>query len=162
MPFVYKKMESEEEILGKAYVHWKSWQETYPGLVSASYLEALTLEKCEGIARRWPDNILVAKEGDRVVGFAGYGTCRDGDLDNAGEIFALYVLGEVQRQGIGTELTRRALDLLADHPVVALWVLDGNEKAIRFYEKTGFRFDGAEQTLRLGEPRTARRMLFAR
>ncbi|MBQ3638282.1 MAG: GNAT family N-acetyltransferase, partial [Clostridia bacterium] len=80
----------------------------------------------------------------------------------AGEIFALYVLGEVQRQGIGTELTRRALDLLADHPVVALWVLDGNEKAIRFYEKTGFRFDGAEQTLQLGEPRTARRMLFAR
>ena len=162
MPFVYKKMETEEEILGKAYVHWKSWQETYPGLVPTSYLEALTLEKCEGIARRWPDNILVAKEGDRVVGFAGYGTCRDGDLDNAGEIFALYVLGEVQRQGIGTELTRRALDLLADHPVAALWVLDGNEKAIRFYEKTGFRFDGAEQTLQLGEPRTARRMLFAR
>ena len=25
-----KKMESDEEIKGKAYVHWKSWQDAFP------------------------------------------------------------------------------------------------------------------------------------
>ncbi|MBE6658013.1 MAG: hypothetical protein E7604_06160 [Ruminococcaceae bacterium] len=58
---------------GKAYVHHQSWQETYKGLIDANYLASMTLEKCQSIARRFPDNILVAKDEDRVIGFAGYG-----------------------------------------------------------------------------------------
>ena len=27
-----KKMESDEEIKGKVYVHWKSWQDAYKGI----------------------------------------------------------------------------------------------------------------------------------
>ena len=33
-----KKMETDDEIKGKAYVHWKSWHEAYPGIVSQNYL----------------------------------------------------------------------------------------------------------------------------
>jgi hypothetical protein len=32
-----KKMESDEEIKGKAYVHWKSWQDAYKGTVNQSF-----------------------------------------------------------------------------------------------------------------------------
>ncbi len=39
-----KKMESDEEIKGKAYVHWKSWQVAYKGIVDQNYLDSLTLE----------------------------------------------------------------------------------------------------------------------
>ena len=46
--------------------------------------------------------------------------------------------------------------------MIALWVLDGNERAIRFYERYGFRFDGAEKTIRLGEERTVKRMILER
>ena len=95
-----KKMETEEETMGKAYVHWRSWHATYPGLVSPAYLNALTLEKCEEIARRWPDNILVAKDGVRVVGFVGYGESTE--EAGAGEIYALYVLG-ILRNGSRSE-----------------------------------------------------------
>ena len=35
-----KKMESDEEIKGKAYVHWKSWQDAYKGIVDQSYLDS--------------------------------------------------------------------------------------------------------------------------
>lgn len=35
-----KQMENEEEMNGKAYVHYKSWQETYTDLVDAEYLES--------------------------------------------------------------------------------------------------------------------------
>ena len=73
-----KPMETAAETEGKAYVHWKSWQEAYAGIVDPAYLSALTLEKCLTIARRFPDRILAAKDGDRVVGFAGYGPYRDG------------------------------------------------------------------------------------
>ena len=34
MNIILKKMETEEETRGKAYVHWKSWQEAYPGMVA--------------------------------------------------------------------------------------------------------------------------------
>ena len=34
MAIVIKPMETDAEIRGKAFVHWKCWQEVYPGLVS--------------------------------------------------------------------------------------------------------------------------------
>ena len=73
MDITIKPMETDEEIKGKAFVHWKCWQVTYPGLVSQAYLDAFTLEKSEERAFQWRDNILVAKDRDRVVGFVGYG-----------------------------------------------------------------------------------------
>ena len=30
---------TDEEIKGKAYVHWKSWHEAYVGIVSQEYLD---------------------------------------------------------------------------------------------------------------------------
>ena len=104
MDIVIKKMEAEDEIKGKAYVHWKAWQEAYRDIVDRQYLDGLTLEKCEGIAYRWPDNILVAKDGDSVVGFVGYGKARDDDLDNAGEVFAIYILAAYYGRGVGYAL----------------------------------------------------------
>lgn len=75
MDIVIKQMESDSEIRGKAYVHWKAWQESYTGLVDQDYLDNLTIEKCTDMAFRWPDNLLVAKENDKVIGFVGYGIC---------------------------------------------------------------------------------------
>ena len=74
---ILKPMESEEEIRGKAYVHWKSWQETYPGLVDADYLQRLTLETCEERAFRWTSDTWIAKMDGQVVGFACCGASRE-------------------------------------------------------------------------------------
>ena len=76
MKYVVKQMETPEEMDGKGYVHYKSWQETYGGLMEASYLEGVTLERCQAMARKWTDNILVAKDGDKVIGFADFGAYR--------------------------------------------------------------------------------------
>ncbi|MBR0199728.1 MAG: GNAT family N-acetyltransferase [Oscillospiraceae bacterium] len=144
MNIIIKAMETEAEIRGKAYVHWKSWQEAYPGLVSPAYLEKLSLEKCEEIAFRRPENTLVAKDGERVRGFVCYG---GGDDPDTGEIFALYVLAAYYGTGLGRRLMDAGLERLRDCPEVRLWVLQGNARAIRFYEKCGFRPDGAEKEL---------------
>ena len=144
MQIIIKKMETDDEVRGKAFVHWRSWHETYPGMVREAYLDALTPETVEERAFRWRDNLLVAKDGARVVGFAGYGESGDA-LPETGEVFALYVLPEYCGKGIGTALMDAALEKLKQYPRVCLWVLKENKKAIRFYEKCGFRPDGAEK-----------------
>lgn len=160
--YVIKKMESEDEINGKGYVHYKSWQETYAGLIDAGYLEGHTLDVCTAIAHRWPDNIIVAKDGERVVGFAGYGAYRDDTLPAHGEVFALYVLAEYHGRRIGYELMNAALEKLSAYRKIAVWVLKGNDRAIRFYERYGFRFDGTEADIMLGTPNKELRMIYER
>ena len=143
MPITIKPMETDEEIKGKAFVHWKCWQETYPGLVSQAYLDKFTLEKSEERAVQWRDNILVAKEGDRVIGFVGYGSSGP-DAPDTGEVFALYVLPEYHGTGVGRQLMDAALEKLAAYPHICLWAVKGNGRAVRFYEKYGFRLTGEE------------------
>ena len=138
-----KKMETDDEIRGKAYVHWKSWHEAYPGLVSDEYLEKLTLEKCEKMAYSWPDNLIVAKENGRVIGFVGYGD-RGDEAPDTGEIFALYVLSEYYGKGVGLRLIKAGLEQLKGYSRICLWVLKDNKRAIRFYQKCGFAADGEE------------------
>ena len=159
MNIIIKKMETEEEIRGKAYVHWKAWQEAYPGLIDQEYLDRLTLEVCEKTAYRWLDNILIDKDGEHVIGFAGYGPCRNDDLKNAGELFALYILKEYYGKGVSDQLMDAVLEELKKYPVTAVWVLKENKRAIRFYERRGFRKDGTIEALQLGAPVTEIRMI---
>jgi len=155
-------MQTADEIDGKGYVHYKSWQETYAGLINAEYLQKITEEKCKAIAREWTDNILVAKDGDKVIGFVGYGKYRDDTLADYGEVFAIYVLADYHGQKVGYELMNAAINKLFDYKKIAVWVLKGNERAIKFYERYGFRFDGTEQEIMLGTPNTELRMIYKR
>ena len=138
-----KKMETDDEIRGKAYVHWKSWHEAYPGLVSDEYLEKMTLEKCGKMAYSRPDNHIVAKENGRVIGFVSYGD-RGDEAPDTGEIFALYVLSEYYGKGVGFQLMKAGLKQLEGYARIGLWVLKDNKRAIRFYQKCGFAADGEE------------------
>ncbi len=162
MECTIQPMETQAEIEGKAYVHWKSWQEAYKGLIDQAYLDSMTLEKCTSIAFKWRDNILVAKDGDKVVGFAGYGEHGDSALPDTGEVFAVYILSEYYGKGVGCALMQQALQKLSQYERVALWVLKGNKRAIRFYEKCGFVFGGTEKTIMLGQENTDIRMILYR
>lgn len=162
MDLTVKPIQTPSEFEGKAYVHWRSCHEAYAGLVGQAYLDNLTLEKCTKMAYQWPDSILVAKDGEKVAGFAGYGACRDGDLPEAGEVVALYILSEYYGRQVGLALMRAALERLSEYRKISLWVLKGNARAIRFYEKCGFRFDGAEKPITLGKECTELRMVLVR
>ena len=145
MGIILKKMETDEEIMRKAYVHWKSWHEAYTGIVSQEYLDKLALEKCEKMAFSWPDNIIVAKENGNVIGFVCYGD-RGEEAPDVGEIFALYVLADYYGKGVGRKLMDVGLEQIKHFSQVRLWVLKENRRAIRFYEKCGFQPDGSEMT----------------
>lgn len=159
---IITQMKTEDEISGKAYVHYKAWHETYSGLIDSDYMKTVTLEKCNNIAHRWLDNIMVAKNSDRVIGFIGYGAYRDTTLPDYGEIYAIYVLEEYHHKKVGYALMNEAFNKLSGFKKIAVWVLKGNEKAIRFYKKYGFHFDGVEQEIMLGTANMESRMIYER
>lgn len=155
-------MVTDEDIDGKAYVHWKSWHETYSELVDMEYMKTITLEKCEKMAHRRTDNIIVAKDNDKVIGFVRYGVYREDTLPEYGEVYAIYVLRDYHDKKIGYALMNAVFEKLAEYKKIAVWVLKGNYRAIKFYERYGFCFDGTEKEIELGTPNTELRMTYTR
>lgn len=159
---ITEKMTCNEDIIGKAYVHYKSWQETYTGMVDRSYLDSMTPERYEEIAYRNTENIYVAKDDGKVIGFVKYGPYRGDDLDGYGEIQAIYVLAAYHGTTAGYELMNRAFEELSAYDRIAVWVLKDNSRAIRFYSRYGFTPDGKEEIITLGSEITEIRMIYDR
>ena len=151
MDLTIKQMETPEEIEGKSLVHWQTWREAYDDLLPAEFQETITLERCRLFSQKYLENTLIAMDGVKVVGFISYGNFRDETIQ-AGEIFALYVLKDYYGQGIAQKLVRAALTALDHFFEIFLWVLKDNKRAIAFYQKMGFTFDGQEKMLELGKP----------
>ena len=126
---------------GIGFVHCRGWQAAYAGLLPETILQGMSPEKSAARFRQEGcRDTLVAEQNGRVVGFCGYGGWRDDPDPDEGEIIGLYVLPELQRQGIGAALMKAALAELAARGcrAVSLWVLQGNDRAARFYERQGF------------------------
>ena len=153
-----KQMETPEEIEGKSFVHWQTWREAYDDLLPAKFQETMTLERCRFFSQIYPENTLIAMDGMKVVGFISYGNYRDETLQ-AGEIIALYVLKDYYGKGIAQKLMKEALTILEHFSEIFLWVLKENKRAIAFYQKMGFTFDGQEKILDLGKPVKELRMM---
>lgn len=158
MKIIIKTMETPEEIEGKSLVHWQTWREVYDDLLPAEFQETMTLEKCRFFSQKYPENTLIAMDGKKVIGFISYGNFRD-EAIQAGEIIALYVLKDYYGKGVSEQLMHAAFVALDQFSEIYLWVLKDNKRAIAFYQKMGFTFDGQEQILKLGKPVKELRMM---
>ena len=124
-----------------AQIHVTTWQAAYKDLIPEDYLGQMTLEKrlaywSEAIEYSEPQ-LLVATEGDNIVGFVGYDRSRDAKTrSTVGEIWAIYVLPSHWGNGVGLALWDGARDGLKEEGCtqVTLWVLLANERALRFCE----------------------------
>ncbi|AQS71853.1 GNAT family N-acetyltransferase [Streptomyces pactum] len=133
----------------------RGWQTAYRGLMPQPYLDRLDAgadaARRRGLFTRTPDdvvNLVAEDDGGTVVGWACHGPYRDGETRTAdAELYALYVdagrLGTGVGQALLGESVRRCT--AAGHTRVLLWVVGGNTRARRFYERAGFRADGAEE-----------------
>lgn len=144
---------SDAEQLAK--VHLESWRWAYRGLLPDNYLNRLRQDE---LAARWwktlaavnPDEAIRVVEHDgEIGGFVSYGPRRDDPtwLGYAGEIYMLYLAPDLVGHGLGNELLERALSELARNRCywVVTWVLAKNERARRFYERSGMQLDGARR-----------------
>ena len=158
MKIIIKTMETPEEIEGKSLVHWQTWREAYDVLLPEEFQETMTLERCRFFSQKYPENTLIAMDGKKVVGFISYGNFRD-EAIQAGEIIALYVLKDYYGKGVSEQLMHAAFVALDQFSEIYLWVLKDNKRAIAFYQKMGFTFDGQEKILDLGKPVKELRMM---
>ena len=157
-----RRARNKADLEGKAYVHYHAWIEAYTGLIDQVFLDSRSYERSLESANRAFEKgytTYIAAENGRVIGFADFGAYRDSDLDDAGEIYAIYVLKEYYGQGVGYALLTKALSEMQDVKRCAVWVIAGNERAIQFYERCGFVRDTAEMKLMLGSEVTLIRMV---
>lgn len=148
-----------DDAVAVARVHIQSWRETYSPMLEPGELDELSLERR---ADRWATNLTggtqlwVAEADGTVVGIAGLGGGRHEEHPRPLELGALYVIADFHGTGAGQHLLDAAI---GDAPAF-LFVARGNARAIRFYERNGFEFDGASETYPLVRtPITSLRMV---
>jgi GNAT superfamily N-acetyltransferase len=141
-----------DDASGIADVHVRSWQAAYRGLIDQGFLDRLShVEHLSMWRHRFeaadPDrHVLVAESGGEVVGFSSSGPSRDDDAGvGAAEIYAFYLAPEWFGAGVGRRLLAGTVKAFSElgFRESTLWVLELNDRARRFYEVAGWRWDGA-------------------
>jgi ribosomal protein S18 acetylase RimI-like enzyme len=137
--------------------------------LAASYGHALPPDVIDESVERWYDAagladevsrddavLLVAVEGDEVVGFAQSYVVSQREV--VGDVDWLHVLPTRRGEGIGTELLTAVETALRDRDVdrVEAQVLEANDEGVAFYEGYGFEPAG-ERTVEIGEGRFVER-----
>ncbi|MFK7801911.1 MAG: N-acetyltransferase family protein [Anaerolineae bacterium] len=143
-----------------AQVHVDAWQTAYRELLPADFLASLSVSQR---LRMWERLLVsesgssatfVAGEGEKIQGFASVGPAREIDPDwNWGEVYAIYVDHCVWGSGVGYKLMEASHKFLqdVDYQSGMLWVLDGNKRAMQFYERYGFVKDESPQGVKLDQ-----------
>ena len=138
-----------------ALVHVASWRAAYAGIVPATVLDNLSVERREASWQETTANpgdvaTWVAVLDGNVVGFASGGPHRDDDLPiDVGELWSIYVDPGAWGRRAGSALFDHAVAGLVHRGFASLvlWVLTANERGRRFYDHRGWRPDGAARML---------------
>ncbi len=130
-----------------AQVHVASWQTTYRGLIPDGYLEQLQ-QNIPSRIERWRQiltdvspgtiNYIAEDNVSGIVGFISGGPVRSKQERYTAELYAIYLLENYQKRGIGRSLFVNAVEyfLQNDHTGLLVWVLKDNP-AEKFYAAMG-------------------------
>lgn len=133
-----------EDVYDISQIYAASWKVAFDGLVSKNYLENLKDDHWIEAFTTWiGEDILIADliyDQTKPVGCIAYGKSRDLKLPQYGEIASFYLLPEYFGKGFGNALIKNVFKYFEANNFenIFLWVLDGNTRARRFYEKIGF------------------------
>ncbi len=134
-----------------------AWRDTFRGLIDEDYLKALSPaeQALRHMGRRGTPGVrhvvAIDRESGAVIGFANFGPARGPAANATHEIYALYLLPEYQRDGIGRGLVKAvAVSVLDDGGSdLFAWVLSTNPNR-RFYHRLGA-VPTVRSTIRLGD-----------
>ncbi|WP_336941377.1 GNAT family N-acetyltransferase [Acinetobacter pittii] len=146
------RIASLNDALSIAEVHVQGWKETYTGIIKQEILDELkVLDKellWKEIAKSPDHKLFVYTENGAVKGFL------DGYLNpenNIAEIRAFYLLGEIQRKGVGRALFQKFYQcaLNQGYAFIRLEVFNKNPSRF-FYEKMGAKLTGEAELPEFG------------
>lgn len=140
-----------------ARIHVETWRQAYKGIVPDAYLEGLSVERradfwVKTLSESTAGTLVAVDAGGRVVGWASFGASRDEDGRGLGEVYAVYLQSADWGKGIGRALMAAAERRLTEQgfSIFTLWVLELNSRTRRFYDKAGYKPDGAKKAVGLG------------
>jgi ribosomal protein S18 acetylase RimI-like enzyme len=152
--FVVRQAEPQDaRAIAEVSVALRRW--SYRGVLPEKVLQELSIDEFASRFGKWlaapdPDStVFVAERHGGIVGYAFVTPSDDEDLPpGTAEVESIYVMEDVAGTGIAQGLMDAALARARAErcSVVSLWVRAENPRARRFYEKVGFRLDGAERT----------------
>ncbi|TYB30461.1 MAG: GNAT family N-acetyltransferase [Candidatus Mcinerneyibacterium aminivorans] len=149
----YKIRWTNKEDAGRlGYIHSRSWQKAYKGIVPDEILSNFTPEKRavkfhDYVENEYGDTAVFLLKGE-IIGFITLEESRDDDLNDFwGEIWGIYFDPDYWNKGYGSILLNWGIEELKNRGYrhLLLWVLKQNDSAIKFYEKFGFASDGNEK-----------------
>lgn len=131
-----------------------AWQVAYQEFMPGDFLSNLNaLQNVDGLRKRLSSqdhdfSVSVVETDDSVVAFAIMGKPRYEAPGDIVELWALNVQPEYWRKGIGSQLTKRAIESarVAGFKNIELWCINGNQPAETAYKQAGFSPTGKERT----------------
>ncbi len=144
---------TESDAKGIAFVHVNSWKTSYAGIIDQSFLDTISydqrLASWTKILQSKNTQQFVALFDEQIVDFAGFGPIhsesrinhpllKDKNV-NIGEVYAIYLLEEYKRKGLGKVFFNKCRLWFDQHEVNSFitWVLADNHRAIHFYKSEG-------------------------
>ena len=141
----------DADAIGRIQV--ESWRAAYTGLLSDEAVAGFDVATRQQLWRedlgRQPgpgSATFVVEEVGEVIGFASVGASREAEGERAGELYAIYLHPSCWGRDIGKALLQRAEESLRGSGFrrAVLYVLEGNERAERFYRSAGWEQDGSK------------------
>lgn len=126
-----------------ARVHVQSWKQSFAGIVPQTFLDKMSVEKRanafeQGFSADSYKMYVAEVPEFGVVGFADFGEPRE-DIDAyEGELYAIYLLPEYQRKGIGERLFNLGVEFFVEGGKSSMYLLALEVSPYKsFYEKKG-------------------------
>jgi GNAT superfamily N-acetyltransferase len=151
---VHLRPAADDDLAAIGALHFHSRATAYADLLSP---DALAYGSPEALGEWWAERwtwerethrLTVAVIGDDLAGFSYVGPSEE---DGVAELYALHAGPSFVGTGVGRALMLDAVPALAARGSRAvLWVLEGNARARRFYERGGWAADGTTRTEAIG------------
>lgn len=151
----YIRLAKLEDVFTMSRIHALTWKKAYTGLIPQDYLDKIREDRwvkpfTEALSNNLHEAAIISN-GSEDTGCICFGKSRDDEI-GYGEVISLYVLPEYWSNRQGYELMNFALKRLKEQGFenCHLWVLEGNNRAIRFYERYGFTKDDKARIIKIG------------
>lgn len=135
-----------------ARVHVESWQKSFEGIAPPEFLDKMSVEKrrqaFEQRFREEGNYKMFVAESPRagIVGFADFGASRDNKFAGEAELYAIYLLPEFQRKGIGENLFRLCQKEIIGEGFSSMYLIALEASPYKsFYKKMGGRVIGEDK-----------------